>query len=66
MPGSAESILRFDHTQPVGYDRKNFEMTGYSLGKDAVSFLDEWLSWLISGTVEKDGVLAAVFGILRK
>ncbi len=66
LPGSAESILRFDHTQPLGYDRKNFELTGYSLGKDAISLLDEWLNWLISGTVEEDGPLATVFEILRK
>ncbi len=66
LPGSAESILRFDHTQPLGYDRKNLEMTGYSLGKDAFSLLDEWLSWYIYGTVENDGLLATVFGVLRK
>jgi hypothetical protein len=66
LSGSTESILRFDHIQPIGHHYKNYQLTGYRLAESAISLLDEWLNWFIYGTVEEDGVLNTVFQILRK
>lgn len=59
IPTNTESsILRLDHLQPIGRHHVSFELTEYVLRNDVVDFLnDEWLGWLATGKVEKDGLL---------
>jgi hypothetical protein len=66
ISGSDESILRFDHIQPVGNHSKTFELTNYCLGKDALDFIEEWLNWFIYGTLDKNGILLMVLEALKK
>jgi hypothetical protein len=67
VPGSDESILRFDHIQPIGHHYKTYALLEYRLGEDALSLFDEWLNWFIYGTVdEENGTLSTVFEYLRK
>lgn len=66
IPGSNESILRFDHIQPIGNHHETFELTKYCLGKDALDYIDEWLRWFIFRTLDKDGILPMVLEALRK
>lgn len=58
--GRKESILRLDHLQPIGRHGESFELTRYRLSKDALEILDEWLSWLVKGTLSPDSGLASV------
>ena len=51
------SILRLDHLFPVGDDPANWRLTGFCLTTEALDILDEWLSWHVTGTLEKGGVL---------
>jgi len=43
---SRESILKFDHIQPLGRHYKSFEMTDYVLCDEALEVLNDWLMWL--------------------
>lgn len=52
-----ESVLRFDHIQPIGADHKSIEMTAFTLSKEAISFIDEWLYWFMHGRFHEDGNL---------
>lgn len=66
LPGADESLLRFDHIQPVGNHHDTFEMTEYRLGDDAMAILDEWLRWLVYRDLEDDGILRMVICELQK
>ncbi|GEJ55948.1 hypothetical protein [Anaeromyxobacter diazotrophicus] len=55
--GSSESILRLDHTQPIGNDPASYKMTDFELTPEALGVIDEWFAWLVMGTVNPDGVL---------
>ena len=35
-----------------------YELTKYRLSEDAVDVLDEWIDWLLTGTLDPDGVVA--------
>ena len=52
-----ESILRFDHLQPVGQHHQSLEFTDYVLSPDALLIVDEWLTWLITGELPANGIL---------
>jgi hypothetical protein len=58
IPGGEESILRLDHTQPIGTHYKAYKASGFGLCADAIEILDELLSWLIKGGVPKDSLIA--------
>lgn len=65
--GSDEgSILRLDHVFPIGADAANWLLTDYRLRSDALTYLDEWLSWHTNGTLIADGLLAYTRGELAK
>ena len=55
MPGGEESILRLDHIQPIGKHHESIELTDYRLGEEALDIIDEWITWLITGKLVKDG-----------
>lgn len=46
-----ESIMRLDHMQPVGRHEDSIEFSNYCLSEVALSHLDEWLEWLLSGNL---------------
>lgn len=58
VSGSNESILRFDHLQPVGTHYNSYEFSGYALGADALDVVDEYVRWLFWGTFSPDSLLA--------
>lgn len=60
LPGATgkESILRLDQMQPIGKHAASHDDTGFSLTAEGLSILDEWTTWLITGTLG-DGALAA-------
>ncbi len=58
LPGASESILRFDHLQPLGESAQAMEVTSYRLVADAAEIIEEWLSWFRMGELSEDGVLA--------
>ncbi|MCP4658719.1 MAG: hypothetical protein GY856_25185, partial [bacterium] len=58
IAGVPESILRFDHIQPLGENAQAMEVTPYRLTTDAAEIVEEWLSWFRTGELNEDGVLA--------
>lgn len=61
--GAEESVLRIDHIQPISTHYKSFEQTGYKLSYDAMSLIDEWITWHLSGSLPND---ESNLGYLRK
>jgi len=61
--GSTEdSVMRLDHLQPVGRSQDSMELLDYCLSDDALLLFDEWLEWLLKGSLETD----TMFGELRE
>ena len=61
LPNSTmESILRFDHIQPISQDPSAYECLPYVLGEKALSFMDEWLMWFFTGLMQEEGDLNLV------
>jgi hypothetical protein len=60
LPGATESVLRLDHLQPVGRSASSYEWTPHFLSGPALSIVDEWLAWLLTGQLPVDGDLAWV------
>lgn len=54
LPGSNFSILRLDQLQPIGAHYQSFERTGFRLSEDASLIVEEWLDWLITGTLPEE------------
>ncbi len=54
---SEESLLRFDHIQPLGRHHESIEATEYCLSDDALEIIDEWLTWIITGFLVKGGLI---------
>jgi hypothetical protein len=52
-----ESILRFDHIQPVGRSEDALEITKYRLSQTALLFFDEWLDWIMTGEIKSGSLL---------
>jgi len=52
-----QSILRLDHLMPVGADSANWQMTSHVLSEEARGILDEWVSWLITGSLSDQSAL---------
>ena len=60
IPGSKDSIIRFDHLQPIGYHHESVEFTEYVLSTDALLIFNEWITWLIQGELPVDGILGDI------
>ena len=59
--GSAEeSILRLDHVQPIARNPDTYELTQFRMSEEAITVLDEWLSWLFTEKLSEKGVLLEV------
>lgn len=52
--GPSESLLRFDHLQPIGWNSESFETTGYRLCDQAVEILDDVFNFYLLDRVRKD------------
>jgi hypothetical protein len=58
LPGNeAGSILRLDHLFPVAPDPANWQPTGFKLREEALSLLDEWVSWHVTGSLPESTTL---------
>lgn len=55
-----ESILKFDHIQPLGKHYKSFEMTDYVLCDEALKILNDWFMWLTSNKMSSKGGLYTI------
>jgi len=53
----AGSIVRLDHVFPIGADPANWQATPHRLSADAMAFIDDWLSWHVTGGLAGGGVL---------
>ena len=53
-----ESILRFDHLQPIGTHHDSYQLTEYKLSSGALEVVDELLQWLVWGGVHEDSLIA--------
>lgn len=56
--GPKQSILRFDHIQPIGLHYYAYEHSGYCLSEEAVELiLDDWLTWVLYGGLPPDSFI---------
>ena len=60
------SIMRLDQVFPVGADSSNWQLTSYRLSADAMTFIDEWFSWHVTGNLTSGGVLEIARSELAK
>lgn len=58
LGGSTESILRLDHIFPIGRDPAAYRLTDFALSPKAMRLLDDWLDWLLVGSVDAGSDLA--------
>lgn len=66
IDGGEESLLRFDHLQPIGRHHESIEVCDYSLSDDALVILDSWLDWFLQGELDGSAILADVRNILMQ
>lgn len=52
-----ESILRLDHTQPIGAHHAAYNMAGFKLSDDALNIVDDLLIWLFNGGFPEDSIV---------
>jgi hypothetical protein len=64
--GSEESIMRFDQVQAIGPDRPAIEILPWKLSDEALSFVDEWLTWYVRRELLEGGPLHLVREMLVK
>lgn len=62
----SESILRLEHLQPIGRSQNAYEWTKYQLSDDALALVDQYLTWLLTGNLPGDSLLAYVRRELAK
>ena len=56
--GPKQSILRFDHIQPIGLHYFAYEHSGHCLSEEAVELiLDDWLIWVLYGGLPPDSFI---------
>lgn len=61
IPGAKrESVVRLDHLQPIGRHHDSYESTEHRLSDDALLIMDEWLTWLKTGVLGDETVLADI------
>jgi hypothetical protein len=53
-----DSVLRLDHVQPIGNHGESYELTDYELSEDALTLIDEQLTWLRTGHLDPESLLA--------
>ncbi len=58
LPDGGTSILRLDHVFAIGADPANFDVTSHVLTSEAMTLLDDWLTWLHTGVLGPETGLA--------
>ena len=48
------SLIRFDHIQQVGRSKKSIQFTKYCLNEKAMTFVMDWINWLLSGYMDAE------------
>lgn len=66
LPGANESILRFDHIQPIGANHDSYEWTDHCLSDEAMIFVDNYISWCIEGAYQPDSSLALTLELIAE
>jgi hypothetical protein len=51
------SVLRLDHIFPLGADPANWRLTDFRLRDEALSILDEWIAWHLTGSMQAEGLV---------
>lgn len=64
--GGEESLLRFDHLQPIGRHHESIEVCDYCLSEDGLLILDDWLDWFLQGELENSTILADIRNSMMK
>jgi hypothetical protein len=54
---TGESVLYLNHIQPLGKHHDSIDLTKFCLGDDALAVLDEWVTWIITGLLLKNGLI---------
>ena len=57
IAGPEESILRFDHLQPVGTHHNSYELSQYKLSDDALGIVDDLFQWMVWGGVPENNLI---------
>jgi hypothetical protein len=53
LGGASQSVLRLDHIQPIGDHHDYYEALPHQLSADALSVVDEWVEWLLTGQLDE-------------
>jgi hypothetical protein len=64
LGGSTASVLRLDHVQPIGNHHDSHEALPHRLSDDALSIIDEWLEWLLTGHLDETTTLSDIRELL--
>lgn len=64
--GTSVSILRFDQMQPVGSHALGIAPTEHRLSADARGLLDDWIHWVMTGSLSESSVLHDIRTTLMK
>lgn len=64
LKGREESVLRLDHLQPIGKHGESYEATDYELHEDALTAVDDYLTWFLKGEVPQDSLLNEIRRVL--
>lgn len=58
LPISAEgSVLYLNHLKPLGAHHASIDLTKFCLSEDAIAILDEWVIWMVTGLLPKNGLI---------
>ncbi len=63
--GTGDSLLRLDQMQPIGAHHDSYKLLNHRLNDDGLAFIDDMLSWLITGSYKKDGNLEAYRDLMK-
>jgi len=58
--GTGESLLYLNHIQSIGKHHDSIEFTKFCLSEDAIAILDEWIMWITTGLLPKNGLIFPV------
>jgi hypothetical protein len=52
-----DSILRLDHIQPIGNHPESYDITDYGLAPEALTLIEELVTWLRTGELPADSII---------
>ncbi len=58
--GLRDSVLRLDHIQPIGNHPESYDLTDFTLAPDALSLVEEQLTWLRTGELPENALLPEI------